>query len=283
VPHRQINLESLPSFEIEVHAEGDQYIAAEIIANGVWEPFETEVIRRCLTDESEFFDIGANIGWYSVVAGLQLAGTGGAVHAFEPARENVLLLTRNVMSAGLSNVRINPCALGVAVEPITLHLSSTNKGDHRAYACEVGRSTEKSCMSRFDQYYTSTWRRPFVKIDTQGFELSVIEGMGDLLSSAEGMAMLIEFWPHGLNQEVDNVSRLISLLSNSRFQPYTVIEGDPFVRKTTWDRLTSAARTTLAPKTGCFVNLLVAREGDPMLARLSDLLHNDASPWVPEG
>lgn len=281
VPSKHIHLEDLPSFEMEVHAANDQYIAADIMQDGVWEPFETDVIRRCLTSASDFYDVGANIGWYSVVAGLQLTGTGGVVHAFEPAHENVDLLIRNVMGARLSNVRINPCALGDEIKPIEMHLCPNNKGDHRAYSCEEGRATEKSSMTRFDHYFNPTNRRPFLKMDTQGFELAVIQGMGEYLFSVQGLAMLIEFWPRGLNQNFDNVSRLIHLLSSAGFDPYTVMEGDHFVRPTKWDRLAAAARTTLAPETGCFVNILLLREGTGIEYSLSNLIHYDPSRLVP--
>ena len=266
---------------MEVHSTGDQYIAADIMAQGVWEPFETEVIRRCLTDNSDFYDVGANIGWYSVVAGLQLAGSGGSVHAFEPSFQNVQLLTRNVMNARLSNVRINPCALGSETQPIEMHLSATNKGDHRAYSCEAGRETEKSSMTRFDEYFRPSSRTPFVKMDTQGFELAVAEGMGDYLFSAEGLTMLIEFWPHGLNRDDDNVSKLIHLLGQAGFEPSTVCEGDPFVRPTTWDRLAAAARSTLAPDTGYFVNLLLRRNVGADQDSLWDLIDPEPSELVP--
>lgn len=281
MPTKVISLDFLPSFEMEVHSEGDQYIAADILANGVWEPFETQVISRCLTSLSDFYDIGANIGWYSVVTGLQMIGSGGTVHAFEPSYDNVQLLTRNVMRARLSNVRINPCALGASIQPIELHLNPTNKGDHRVNSCEEGRLIEKSSMTRFDHYFFRSPRRPFVKIDTQGFELSVIEGMGEYLFTAEGLAMLIEFWPHGMNQGGDSVSKLIQILSSARFKPFTVIEGDPFVRPTSWERLAAAAKSTIAPATGCFVNILLCREEDGIQYRLADMINHEPSHLVP--
>lgn len=281
MPVKRISLEGLPPFEIEVHAANDQYVAADILEQGVWEPFETEIIRRCLTSRSDFYDVGANIGWYSVLAGLELARTGGAVHAFEPVRENVQLLTRNIMAAHLSNVRINPCALGRAIEAIDLHLSPDNKGDHRVYPCEVGRYIERGSMTRFDHYFRSSHRQPLVKVDTQGFELSVLEGMGDYLFSEQGMVLLIEFWPHGLNQETDNVSKLLQLLSGGGFKPFTVVEGDHFIRPTAWDRLASSAKTTLAPETGRFVNLLLHREGAGVEYNLADLINPEPSPLVP--
>lgn len=281
MPSKLISLSALPNFEVEVHPKGDEFVTNDILNNGIWEPFETEVVRRCLTSESDFYDVGANIGWYSLVCGLELAKHGGTVHAFEPAFENVSILTRNIMNAQLSNVRINPCALGEEIGPIEMHLSATNKGDHRAYACEPGRLIEKSSVTRFDAYYVKSNRIPFMKIDTQGYELSVLSGMGEYLFSVDNIIILLEFWPHGLGIHTDGVAKLIHLLNAAKFIPYTVSEGDPFVRATSWERLYTASRSTLAPETGYFVNLLLFREGDGARFRLADLMRDEPSHFVP--
>lgn len=281
MPRREISLEGLPTFDIKVHASGDQYIAADILRDGVWEPFETQVIRRCLDSNSDFYDIGANIGWYSLVMGLQLAAAGGTVHAFEPSRENAALLIHNIIANRLSNVSVSPCALGDSVRDIEMHLSSTNKGDHRAYPCEDGRQIEPGSMTRFDRYYTPTNRTPFVKIDTQGSELAVIEGMGDHLLSIDGLAMLIEFWPAGLSQHSDGVARLLHILQEAQFEPIIVAEGDPVARPTTWRRIEAAAQSSLAPETGYFVNLLLHRKDSGMIDKLSGMVDDGPSLYVP--
>lgn len=277
MPYQTISLAGLPPFRIAVHSENDQYISPEILKTGQWEPLETNVILRCLQDDCDFYDVGANLGWYSVVAGLALAPGRGMVHAFEPAPENARLLLHNVQDNGLSNVRINPCALGDQTGPIDLRLSEDNKGDHQTHTGGTGRATVPASMIRFDRYHIPSQRRVIMKLDTQGSELAVINGMGAYIKSIESLAMLIEFWPHGLEHTPGNVERLIAALSQTGFRLHTLTEDDPHLRPASWDLLAAAAKGRLAPETGAFVNLLLCRDGDPILDRITDLLAHESS------
>jgi FkbM family methyltransferase len=281
MPNVNISLDHLPPFSFEVHGANDQYISPGIAAEGSWEPLETEVIRRCLDKDTDLYDVGANIGWYSVVGGLCLREGPGLVHAFEPVLDNAQLLLRNVAVNGLSNVRVNPCALGDDTRSIEMHLSPTNKGDHQAHGGEEGRLVQAASMTRFDRYHTPSGRKTFVKMDTQGSELAIIQGMGDYLHSIEQLTMLMEFWPMGLEHKPGNVERLIALLSGAGFKVVTVTEDENGVRPTSWKQLFAAAKTTLAPDTGHFVNLLVYRQDDFIQRSLSDLYYPLHSHHLP--
>lgn len=97
-----------------------------------------------------------------------------------------------------------------------------------------------------------------------------MEGMGSYLQSIEDIAMLIEFWPLGLEHAPGNTTRLITLLSSAGFHAFSLTEDDAFLRPAPWDVLATAATGRLAPNTGAFVNLLLCRSGDPILAHLTD-------------
>ena len=95
-----VELPDIGPFVMEVHSSGDRYISDAIRRTGCWEPFETEVFARLLAADVEFFDVGANIGWYSMLAGKRLESR-GTVHAFEPVPENVALLAHNAAANAL--------------------------------------------------------------------------------------------------------------------------------------------------------------------------------------
>jgi len=107
---RSISLPSLPPFRIHTHLGGDRYISAETATAGAWEPLETELIRRLLPRYDLFLDVGANIGWYTLVAGLTLRAR-GTVHAFEPDPANFGLLETNVAANRRANVRLHQAAV----------------------------------------------------------------------------------------------------------------------------------------------------------------------------
>lgn len=280
MPYRTISLAGLPPFRIAVHGQNDQFISPEILKTGRWEPLETEVIIRCLQGGCDFYDVGANVGWYSVVAGLTLADGDGAVHAFEPAVENAQLLLHNVLDNRLSNVRVNPCAMGAQTGSIDLRLSEDNKGDHQAHGGFDNRVTAPASMIRFDRYHIPSRRRVFMKLDTQGSELAVIEGMGTYLQSIDNLAMLIEFWPLGLEHALGNIDRLIGMLRGAGFHAFTLTEDDAYLRPASWNILAAAAKGRLAPETGRFVNLLLCRDGDRILDQVADLIEETASNHI---
>ena len=107
-----MKLPEVPAFDLALHEDPtDRFISAEIGRTGNWEPLETELVRRLLPHYRRFIDLGANLGWYTVIAGLLLRGR-GKVHAFEPALSNFRLLEHNVGMNGLDNVRLHQIAVG---------------------------------------------------------------------------------------------------------------------------------------------------------------------------
>ncbi|MCW2408925.1 MULTISPECIES: FkbM family methyltransferase [Sphingobium] len=261
----------MPRFEMEVHEHGDQYISHELTTLGRWEPFETSVIRRFLDSDTEFYDIGANIGWYSVVAGLTIGVAAGPIHAFEPVRDNAALLTRNISRNSLTNVRVNPYALGDRTDVVDMHLSPTNKGDHQVDGSAPDRQTQRCGMARFDTYHAPSLRKILIKIDTQGSELSIIEGMGRYLGSIRNLTMVIEFWPVGLERRPGSTKRLIEKLASHGFGAFSITEDDGRIRPADWDILERASMGPIAPETGGFVNLLLVRNRDVLVREFEDL------------
>lgn len=65
----------------------DNYVSRGCLFDS-YEPVETDLVRRHLAAGDVFFDIGANIGWFSLLAST-IVGPSGHVHAFEPRRPTV--------------------------------------------------------------------------------------------------------------------------------------------------------------------------------------------------
>ncbi|GFN98414.1 hypothetical protein PoB_002492000 [Plakobranchus ocellatus] len=77
-----------PTFRVCVHSkERDKYISAALLSSGIWEPFVTIIFQQALTlhPDAAVIDIGANIGYYTLLA----AAMGHPVLAVEPQRENL--------------------------------------------------------------------------------------------------------------------------------------------------------------------------------------------------
>ena len=81
-------------------------VGFSLCVNGSYEPEAVDLLRRCLSDDTDFVDIGANIGSYTVA----LAGQARRVLAIEASPAVIPYLRRNVELTGRRNIDV----LGVA-------------------------------------------------------------------------------------------------------------------------------------------------------------------------
>lgn len=127
-----------------------------------------------------FFDVGANVGFFSLLAG-RIVGPSGAVSAFEPVPANVARIRANARRNGLANIDVLEVALSDAGGTTTLLLAAHPGGAAVASAGAppdaIG-SIEVTTATVDDLVDAGRVRPPtLVKIDVEGAECEVIEGM----------------------------------------------------------------------------------------------------------
>jgi FkbM family methyltransferase len=143
-----------------------------------------------------FFDVGANIGLFTVVAS-DAVGKAGEVHAFEPCGKTFSRLGENVDLNGVVNVRLNQLAL--SAEPGRLELNVSVDGHDAWNSCagtlaggEGTREVVEVCT--LDGYCMSRKLWPnLVKVDVEGWEASVLRGGQSVLQSHRSPDLLVEF------------------------------------------------------------------------------------------
>ncbi len=107
-----------PDDVVEVELEGvsialdsaDISVSEPMIRDRTYEPHITNVLRQLLRPGMTFVDIGANVGYYSLL-GASFVGPGGRVIGIEPNSENCRLILRSLELNQCSNVAILPVAL----------------------------------------------------------------------------------------------------------------------------------------------------------------------------
>lgn len=268
----------LPPFAVHLHSAPDAYVSREIARDGVWERFETRVVREILRHVDCFVDAGANIGWYSVVGGLALKGR-GTVISFEPDPANFALLARNVAENGLDHVRLHHAALADAPGERALFRSPDNLGDHRLYdGGSEGRAAVPVAVTTFDAAAAPHVAGPcLVKMDTQGSEAMIIAGMrGHLGAHARDVALLVEFWPFGLANAGSSAAALVALLEPLGLRAWLVEEGARALVPTSLAELAARAEGALRPETQGFANVLLIPPGHPAESALPVLARDAA-------
>jgi FkbM family methyltransferase len=92
----------LPRFELLVDRH-DAFIGEQLRRAHTYEPAVTEALTRLLREGSAFVDVGANIGYFTLL-GSRLVGPQGSVVSIEPAPPNFELLMKNVRLNAAGNV-----------------------------------------------------------------------------------------------------------------------------------------------------------------------------------
>ena len=198
-----------------IHPEQDRFVSRRLREEGIWEPYESALVLQMLEPGQVFVDVGANIGYFSLLAAHRVGAT-GAVMAFEPDPGNHALLVRSATANGFSQViHAELAGLAECDGEATLYLSEDNLGDHQIFATGQQRDTLPIRLLQGGAFLGSRVSRlDLVKIDTQGSEYGVVKGIMPLLGTlAQLPRMIIELTPLSLRQCGSSGRALIELLA----------------------------------------------------------------------
>lgn len=141
------------------------------ILNGTYEPEQTALFEQRIRPGHTVLDVGANIGYYTLLASV-LAGPTGRVHAFEPEPRNAGFLRRHVEINRLRNVTVQQAAVSDRAGMARFDFGSGSGTGHLADAGALEVRTV-----RLDDYCAEHGLVPSaVKIDVEGAEMSVLHG-----------------------------------------------------------------------------------------------------------
>jgi FkbM family methyltransferase len=181
-----------------------------------------------IVGEGNVLDIGANIGYTAAV--LSRATTSGRkVYAFEPEPFNFKLLQQTALQLKFAG-KIIPKQLAVGAEngTIDLWINDRHHADHRV-ATEQFHSAHPDAkqvsvpLVSIDSFLQSNpGLVSFVKIDVQGYELAVCQGMTETLRQSPGLAIVLEFMPSAMRELGFEPSHLIAFLVERDFKVYQV-------------------------------------------------------------
>ena len=144
---------------------------------GSREPQRISWLHSLILPGDVVWDVGAHYGSITLMASRRVGERGG-VHAFEPARQSRWLLSRHVAWNHLANVTVHPYALS----NVDGKLGFGGSGSSQLFA--LGGGPELVEVKRGTTLVKSGVCPPptFVKIDTEGAEGAVVEGMLDVIA-----------------------------------------------------------------------------------------------------
>jgi FkbM family methyltransferase len=250
---------------LSVHS-GDDLVSKEIAVQRVWEPYETELLLSRLGSGQTFVDVGANIGYYSVIAD-QVVGTAGSIYAFEPEQKNFELLARNMNNCTCRDVHLHQAGLSDVTGVNQLYLSPDNWGDHRISPGE-GREKQSVAMLCGDDLLAGR-RIDFLKIDTQGAEYQVVKGLKhSILKNSGWLTVIVEFWPWGLAASGSSAEALVELIQSFGMPLYIVDhQAHRLIPAAPEDLLAFAQQARAAKVPQGFINLMLGGDSRKSASR----------------
>jgi FkbM family methyltransferase len=233
-----------------LHA-ADKVMTPIIAASGTWEAAEGAWLRSVILPADTVIDVGANIGYFSVLAA-KAVGPRGTVVAVEPDPANLRLLRANLWQNGCDNVRVVAAAATDARRLLALRRSSSNAGDHQVHdEGDVG-DTLVAGVALDDLLDGDPV--DVIKIDTQGVDHLVVDGLRRTLSSCPTAQTLAEFWLDGMEARgVDAAGVLEGYSALGR--SISVLDGQGAAVPASHDEVLRAAEAAQ----GRFLNLVLGR------------------------
>jgi FkbM family methyltransferase len=163
-----------------------------------WEPMTSRRLRQCLAPGMTFVDVGAHVGHYTLLAA-RAVGRSGRVVALEPASQSYRLLRETVRANRLRQVTVLPVAAGAKSERRAFNLTSWSlcQGFYE-HPDPVARP---SCLAEVDVQPLDeliTGSVNIIKIDVEGAELEVLDGMSRILDENPTLTLIAEWHPECL-------------------------------------------------------------------------------------
>lgn len=218
-----------------------QKIMWEHLAKGVpYEPEASYFILNVLEKGDCFIDIGAHIGYFSLLAA-SLVGPEGKVLSFEPEHSNYNHLKENIGLNGFNNIQIFKLALGSEDEEKQFFINLDNDGGHALWNVGthpfntksrdnlVTRNIRVATLDHLLENEQLTILK-FIKIDTEGAEHDILRGGINTIIKHRVPYILCEINRFGLNKMGTNENNLRFFLENIGYETHILIHHNSDTR-----------------------------------------------------
>jgi FkbM family methyltransferase len=176
---------------LRMYLDASEYAQLEILVHGSSEPQTLALIRKLVTRGDTVVDVGAHVGHHALVAARQ-AGETGCVIAIDPQPYNADRISRHAALNGLANITTLCAAAGNADTFIKLPVQS-ERDRSRLSLHEGGPNdlaiTVEVPLRRLDTIFAQhdVGDVKLLKIDVEGYELEVLQGLGDRLGACRNI------------------------------------------------------------------------------------------------
>lgn len=222
----------------------DHSLTPHIILDGNWEDWITKVFRGLVREGMKVMDIGANIGWYSLIAA-ELMGPKGRLTAFEANPEMADILYRNIMVNGYADrATVVPKAVYSESKPLEFMVYEHYKGSSSIFSTDESAAVYNDELKHItvqstslDDFLPAGSTLDFIKIDAEGAEPFVFKGARRTLQENRDIIIMMEFSPTILAASYGSAHSFIEDIHGLGFDIWRIANDSSLVRSSSADLL----------------------------------------------
>jgi FkbM family methyltransferase len=204
--------------QIKFHLNLDEYVMRQIYLFDIYEKPYVKLLTH-LTNIKTIFDIGANIGNYTL--SFAKAYSNATIHAFEPNTINFNRLQENISLNNFKNIRLNKKGLSNEKGELKLFFDDKNMGAS-TLANGSGNKTEIISLITLDEYCQSNniQQIDLLKIDIEGGELNCLKGGKEILKQSKNTTIQLEIDSGHCKRMGYTSNELFQFLVDLEFKPF---------------------------------------------------------------
>lgn len=183
----------------------------------------TELLRKLLKPGMTVVDVGANIGYYTLLSS-KIVGTEGRVYAFEPEPYNFDLLNKSIEINNLGNVKVYREAVSDKPGPVKLYLSDSRMPQAHSISRDWGHGSIDVSSTTLDLFWESLGKPNvgLVKIHVGESDQRVMQGAKRLISALKPFIIMV-FVPSRWKDDYAFLDDLIA-----RYKVFRIVQS-PFL------------------------------------------------------
>jgi len=209
----------------------DKTDSLDLSINGIYGVLETNIIKNEINDGDVVIDLGANIGYYTLLLAKQV-GPNGKVFAFEPESSNFQLLQQNIHENNYENVVSERKVVSDSNNSVNLWVGQKSSGANRIYEPKKSGNQEfkttKVDSIQLDEYFSNSPyanKINFIKMDIEGAEFKALQGMKSILKKNQNLTILTEFAVTSLEDAGCNPDEFLKFFLDEKFEIFVIDES----------------------------------------------------------
>lgn len=190
-------------------------ILANLQNAGAYEPGTQFFFMRVLRKGDVFFDVGAHVGYFTMIAAA-VVGESGKVVSIEPIEDNFQRLSRNIETNSLNNIHAVRTVISDVDGEVQFHHNMDNDGGHALWEPRLHPANERTRESPKTETLPSMTMRTLLdkfdcdhiramKIDTEGAEKMILESGSDFFRNGGTDFIVAEVNSMGLDLLGSNI------------------------------------------------------------------------------